>query len=793
MTTDCTVDEAHNGRKRLRRPFAWVTWLRTRCHREIGGATRPDNLIGAEAPIRTAAEDRLRRADFAERIANVLSELNLQEGRVFAIRGGWGFGKSSLKNLVTERLDKQDAGADWLDFNPWQWGDGDAIARALFGQIADKLGSEYSAGASARAAALRRYGAILTGVAGPLKEASGSARIIGTVLTNASVIAVASAIGFDLPTVAQAAAILAVLSIAIPTAGRVLAYLGRDRTAEPLDKVRRALENSLRGLDRPLVVFVDDIDRLEPEQIRMLLRQVKANANLPNIVFVLIFQPSIVERALNPVSDGNGRAFLEKIVQANFDLPAIPTSIVHRIFSEELSSLAGAYATEENGFLQTRWGNVFVGSIQPRLRNMRDARRLISSIAVHLPLHAIGDVFEVNIIDFLALETLRVFEPDLHAALFRERDLVLQSARFRNDGRRDTDRAAAEQLLETVAEEHHGWAKDTLKDLFPPLEWAFGGTNYSDGWHLKWIAAKRVCSSRYFPRYFELQTAAGELSESGFVSFLNATGNVDQLTSVIEDLEANGLLPSLVARLDESIDRLPVENAAVLLPAMFEIGQKLAGVREANPLNSPWVSAWRATSWFLKRIPEDIRGRLVVEALQRSEALSVAAILIHLNDPADHKEGQEDSFDPTLDLKTVMAMKAEWLRQVRDRAKEPGRLAAEPDLMSLLYRWRRYAEETPEEPRTWVTEVIKTDQGFATMVSRMMTRGTRHSWGDRVTTPHYTFSRETVEDFIGIDTAKAKCDRIDPTAFPSDEDALRTLQRHLDVWLGLRKADPFDL
>jgi hypothetical protein len=31
-------------------------------------------------------------------------------------------------------------------------------------------------------------------------------------------------------------------------------------------------------------VFFDDIDWLEPDQIWMLLRQVKANANLPNIV-----------------------------------------------------------------------------------------------------------------------------------------------------------------------------------------------------------------------------------------------------------------------------------------------------------------------------------------------------------------------------------------------------------------------------------------------------------------------------------------------------------------------------
>lgn len=96
--------------------------------------------IGEETPIRTESQDRLRRTDFADRIAGVLSELSMSEGRVFAIRGGWGYGKSSLKHLICEKLDSRKKGADWVDFNPWQWGDGDAIARALFGQIADRLG-----------------------------------------------------------------------------------------------------------------------------------------------------------------------------------------------------------------------------------------------------------------------------------------------------------------------------------------------------------------------------------------------------------------------------------------------------------------------------------------------------------------------------------------------------------------------------------------------------------------------------------------------------------------------------
>ncbi|QHQ22328.1 AAA family ATPase [Pectobacterium brasiliense] len=748
-----------------------------------------DGEIGAEAPIRTASEDRLRRTEFATRIADVLSEPSLREGRVFAIRGGWGFGKSSLKNLITERLDAKNSGADWLDFNPWQWGDGDAIARALFGQIADCLGGEHSKAALNRAEALRRYGAILTGVGKPLKEA-GSSGLVSTVLTNASVIAVASAIGFDLPTVAKVAAVLAFLSVGVPLVGWLLSYLGRDHSGEPLDKVRRSLEARLRELDRPLVVFVDDIDRLEPEQIRMLLRQVKANANLPNIVFVLLFQPSIVERALDPVADGDGRAFLEKVVQANFDLPAVPASIVHHMFEEELSKMAGLYATEANGFSQRRWGNACISCIQPLLRNMRDARRLISSIAIHMPLHVVGNVFEVNIVDFLLLETLRVFEPDLHDALFRERGLVLQEGRYSHDGRQKVDNEAAKVLLEIVPEERRDIVRDTLKDLFPPLEWAYGGTNYSDGFYRQWLTEKRVCTSRYFPRYFELQTTVGEISEHRFVDFLDATATEDGLSAAIAALEADGLLNSLVARLDESVDRLPTENAAVLLSGMFGLAEKLAGTNSGS-FYSSYAAAWRATNWFLKRIPEDIRGGLALEALSKTKALSVASILIHLSNPADRNEGEGGAFDPALDLNTVVAMKAEWLRLVRERAANGDALIAEPDLISQLYRWRDYTDSM-DEPREWMMKAIQTDQGFATMATRLMNRGTSHTYGDRVSTPHNSFNKKTIADFIGIDVAKARCDAINPTQFPEHEEALQTLLRYLEKWLGLRANDLLD-
>ncbi|MEE5137994.1 P-loop NTPase fold protein [Pseudomonas alliivorans] len=750
----------------------------------------PADEIWSDAPIRLKAEDRLRRAEYADRIASVLLHLSPREGRVFAIRGGWGFGKSSLKNLVTEQLKDRGNDANWLDFNPWQWGDGGAISRALFGQIADRLGGGHSKHARKRAAALRRYGSILTGASAPLKKASGSKDTISAVLTNGSMILVASAIGFDLPSVAKILIGLAVVSSACLLIGRALLHFGRDRSSESLDQIRGELEQRLRELERPLVVFVDDIDRLEPEQIRELLKQVKANANLPNIVFVLLFQPSIVESALTPIANGDGRAFLAKIVQASFDLPAVPPFLVHSILGEELALLAGRFANQANEFSEARWGNAYANFIQPSVRNLRDAKRLLTSVTVHLPLHVSNDVFEVNIVDFLVLEAVRVFEPDLHEILIVERDLVLQKGRFQSDNREDQNRTAAKRLLEKIPEHRRAVAQEALTDLFPALEWAFGGMAYGPEFRQQWHAEKRVCASRYFSRYFELQTAVGEISEASFLRFIDAIASEEALKEMIDEVDAQSLLPSLVARLDESAHRLPTANAQTLLTGMFSIAQRLVHLR-GNGFSSPWISAWRSISSYLRRIPDDIRGRIATDALRDTKALSVAAMLIHLSDPADYKQESGREFDPVLDLNTVNTLRAVWLQLMRSRAEDDHQLIDQPDLVSLLYIWEKF-EASPTRPRGWVAAAIETDDGFAKMASRMLITGTIRSWGDSVSVPHHTFKRETIQDFIGVEVAKARCDAINPADFPDHEEALRVLLRQLEVWLGLREGDPFD-
>ncbi|MBN6806968.1 hypothetical protein JRG08_21120 [Pseudomonas granadensis] len=117
-------------------------------------------------------------------------------------------------------------------------------------------------------------------------------------------------------------------------------------------------------------------------------------------------------------------------------------------------------------------------------------------------------------------------------------------------------------------------------------------------------------------------------------------------------------------------------------------------------------------------------------------------------------------------------------------------MITEPDLVFQLYRWKDYSGSF-DEPRCWILDAISTDDGFASMATRMMSTGTSHSWGDRVSKVHNMFNRETIEDFIGINVAKARCDAINPADFSEHELSLRTLHNHLEIWLGIKEGDLF--
>ncbi|MBV1690387.1 KAP family NTPase [Novosphingobium sp. G106] len=767
----------------------WFSWFR-RSQQANAEAHHVEN-VGADIPIRGAAEDLLSRTILATRIAQLLATPGAREGRVFAIRGGWGFGKTSLKNLVIEALNKASPKVSFLEFNPWQWGDADSIARALFGQMASRLGGAHAPDAKKRAKALRRYGGILVGGSGSLVKA-GDDKGLSSWLNSAALVCAALGIGFpSLPTKILAAVTLGAAGLAMAV-GRLLNWIGTDLSNAPLDEVREDLEARLRKLEYPLVIFVDDIDRLEPDQIRLLFRQIKVNANLPNLLFVLLFQPSIVERALAPVAGEEGRQFLEKIVQAHFDLPPVTSEKMFQIFGMQLSTLIDGLTTSENGFEQRRWGNIVLGGIQPFIRNLRDVNRLLTSIDMHLPMHRGSHILEVNILDFLALETLRVFEADFHAFLAAHKPLLLQSERFRGDHREQSDREAITSLLAGVADANRGACEAMLKELFPPVEWALGGSHYGSGdWARTWMREKRVCTDRSFDRYFMLQLPDGAMSESEFAALTLAVADPKALTPIVADLRRRDLLTALATRFDESVNELPLDPFDNMLALIVVLGEEMGrtpGLKD--PFNTPFLSCWRAASWYLQRLKEpELRTAALLHVMEETGALAVPAVLISLDIDRRAKPENGDT-GPAFDDEGLASLKQQWVTQMEARSAEWDTILENDQLVSHLYRWRDFSPVGIDAPRAWVQTVIVDDHKLARLLVRFLSIGSQQSWGDRVATKSESFRRDSLSDFFDLSDLENRLRRLKRADLDAEQRrVLELLDWHFDQWNAGKSTD----
>lgn len=104
---------------------------------------------------------------------------------------------------------------------------------------------------------------------------------------------------------------------------------------DPLERFRRHFARSIRALERPVLVIVDDLDRCDPKFVVELVRGMQTILRSPRVVFLLLGDRDWIEHAfaethqvmegidVGPEHSFGGR-FVEKAIQLSVVLPDIP-------------------------------------------------------------------------------------------------------------------------------------------------------------------------------------------------------------------------------------------------------------------------------------------------------------------------------------------------------------------------------------------------------------------------------------------------------------------------------------
>ncbi len=628
--------------------------------------------ISADQPIMSKVDDRLNRSGFSKALANLIGCWRKKPSLVIGLFGDWGTGKSSIKNMVVEALNEEKGnGPAIVEFSPWQFSDPNSLLEAFFREIGAAIGKPSGTNEEATKKRVARW-----------KKYSG-------VLSVAAIVARALKSATDSPQPTPLSLFSGALSTAVGTTAEVVKVgveaVESDATLGTLSlfELKSSIADDLSDLESPILVILDDIDRLAKDEIRLVLQLVKANADFPNIIYLLLAHRAVLTAALAEVAPEKGEAFLEKIVQVSFDVPQLNRKQLRAVLLKGLDDiLAGKNLNER--FEKDRWASI-LPEIMLFFQNLREVNRFLSSLAFHVELFRNGETFEVNPIDLIGLEVLRTFEPGVFQRLHKENDILTYEPRWSREREREGDKERVENLIGLASAERGVGTRKLIRQLFPPSD-----LPKLDGQSLavaenRWFQKLRVCSYQAFDKYFQLATPEGDISRAEIDELIAHMHDQADLRRIFERLKQKDLLETALTRLHALKETLPLAHAPIFLAALFEIEMKHRdyGLFEMSP-RSLLIGL---TYWYLQRQTDEERAETLISAL---------ALTSHVG--TGFATAAQLALDPRPDSSVTPFLESEGLRRrvrsacvgaIHRVTKEANSLLPTDDLRFVHY-WRTF-------------------------------------------------------------------------------------------------------
>ena len=417
----------------------------------------------SDAPITEESQDSLHRTIFVDSLFKEISNINVEDSFCYGLYGKWGEGKTSVLNLLRNKL-KEDRNIILVDFDPWFLASKDAILKSFL----ECLGKRLIHVSGEIKTIFKKYFRRLTSV-------------------GISVLGSGVNIGWN---------------------------IDEPDPSEFKKKINFIIEKS----KKKIVVFIDDIDRLQPEEIIQVFKLVKLIADFKHTVFVLCMDSEIVEKSLN--AQNVDIEYIDKIVQKPVALPKIEQDYIDDFLWKELNKLFKRLKIEKQR-VDAMWESyTFLHRKHSRrlFVTLRSVKRYVNSLSSSIsPI-----VDEVNLFDFIILELIKVFAPGLYDDLYenwwfyvRERypdeknynPLSWQSLEA------DQEIEAIKEHVETVLCEQSQKEvfKNLLGSLFPQVNSAFKLYHtFSEG---RIARQESHIYSTSFPKYFTFKVHPSELSD----------------------------------------------------------------------------------------------------------------------------------------------------------------------------------------------------------------------------------------------------------------------------------------
>lgn len=685
--------------------------------------------ILSDQPIQGKSDDALSRISFSEHIATGILKWESKESLCIALHGSWGSGKTSIINLCLEAIKEKTKELLPQDqpliirFHPWLISGHEQLIKSFLDQLQKALGkpglSEYA------------------------KEASEKLKIFEDLLGYASWI----------PTIGQYAGKTKEIVIKVKDTAQAISQ----QMEEDVETNKESICKALLKLHSPMIIIIDDVDRLTTQEIRQLFQLIKAVADFPNTIYFLAFDHKLVEKALEQFQSGSETRYLEKIVQLDFEVPSPSRSKIGTILLDGLDDIIGTIPPDKSE--QDRWNNVKFGTLLSLCRNLRDVKRYLNAVYFKFPIIK----GEVNSLDLLIIEAIHILAPDLYKVIKDNKDFLISDSAHAMAITKKDKNDWVNGLPELAPKYCRSEIKEMLSYLFPEIESTFEGHGWGSETLEIWRKNQRVCISAYFDFYFQGTLPEEEVSARETDRVIELLVDKSDLTLILRNYMSDGrirkLLPKIETYLEEHIDQNSIKN---LILALFESGEELP-LRPEGMFES--TSDWIVTSTsyrLLKLLNKDVRKDTLLDTIHSSQnavvfPLRLMSYIWREWNPDEEKKAKKSDEEKLLSNEESEEIKDLALSIIR-RYRDSEILYKSRHLSSTLYYWEKWG--SVEEVKKWVETILSDEKKIPEFLGGFGGFSYSAGMGSHYSSCKFKINFKALERFCNVEQLKNKCEDI---------------------------------
>jgi DNA polymerase III delta prime subunit len=629
------------------------------------------NIFNPDTPLIDPKLDKFKRFPFAQRVAEIITNLKDPNSIIIGIYGKWGEGKSTVLNFIEKELTKENENKNIICvcFNPWYFGDEVSLIKSFFDTLEDSLIKNMPSKEKIIRKYLKYYANVISGLK------------LGLTLDLKFV-----KINFE----------------------KIIKNPSDKLSSVEINKIKKQIEDILESEKKRVVVFIDDIDRLDKNEIQTVFKLIKLCADFNYIVYIVAFDEEMVASALGEKYSSNskesekdkesGKDFIEKIVQIPLRLPKLDIISLLNLCSKCVQNSLRISNIELSDEQYKEFLKHFSAGFLATLKTPRMCKRYGNAIVSTLPM--IKD--EVNIVDFLLIEGIRIFYPKVYEFIRNNPQIFPIPENLLGKIHKDIISSLNKILNDNISNFNDEGKKSVrylLKTLFPNIEKIFDNVEEKYYEDKKWELEKRVTSEKYFKRYFAYAVPEGDIPDQQINDFILKV-DIMPIDDVIPEIK------KIVNSRNSGMFVLKIRNINLNKKLSPSISQKLAialsklveifpnSYREF-PITTPFetlFTPFQTLSWLvsdlINNIPKGQRRYNVAEDIINKCESFTFAIELFIEWLLDD-ENKEDNIFSSEEKKNLGETLANRIRNLAEE-KKPIYLEFPNDSPNLLYIWAKY-------------------------------------------------------------------------------------------------------